>query len=220
MATRIGAGWMVIGSDIDSDGFPNDSTSERFAMLSFYKDGGGTSGTMNLVTRQRGDSWTGFTTIATNLSMDTWYTVPSRHRRGRPDVHRLRQQRRQRHLQQLRFLSHGRIVSVICSDAGRYRNVLRGQRSGTRDCRWLSQARISRTACRPLSRPTGTAGRRGSTLLAAATAPAASSEASLWTCWIRSRVSKSFTAGARRASRSTAASSTPTAFSFAFPTPR
>ena len=70
------AGFMLIGdeSHTDSPG-PNSDNSERFVYMAFLKDGGGTTGTMDLVARDRDDDWTSFTTIAPGLNLDQWYTI-------------------------------------------------------------------------------------------------------------------------------------------------
>lgn len=72
------AAWMLIGDDTGTDPTrigPNAEDSERFVYLAFYKNGGGSSGTMDLVARGRTDSWTNFTTVASNLQMKRWYTI-------------------------------------------------------------------------------------------------------------------------------------------------
>ncbi|MBN1508346.1 MAG: hypothetical protein JW955_15970, partial [Sedimentisphaerales bacterium] len=68
------AGWMMIGDDSDSSSKgPNASDSERFVYMAFLKNGGGTSGTMDLVAMER--YVTTLTPIASNLSLDRWYTI-------------------------------------------------------------------------------------------------------------------------------------------------
>ncbi len=68
------AGWMLIGDDSNpSSRGPNANDSERFVYMAFHKDGGGTSGTMDLVAMERGS--TTLTPIATNLSLKQWYTI-------------------------------------------------------------------------------------------------------------------------------------------------
>ena len=70
------AGWMLIGDDTDPDRpGPNSNPSERFVQMAFYRDGGGSSGTMDLVARERGADFTAFTTVASGLNMDQWYTI-------------------------------------------------------------------------------------------------------------------------------------------------
>ena len=68
-------GWMMIGDDsLGTDG-PNSTNDERFVILAFYKNGGGSSGTMDLVARDRDDGWSSFTTVAAGLDMDNWYKI-------------------------------------------------------------------------------------------------------------------------------------------------
>jgi len=70
------AGWMIIGDDTDpTRPGPNSDDTERFVYMGFYKDGGGTSGTMDLVARDNDDGWTSFTTIATGLNLKQWYRI-------------------------------------------------------------------------------------------------------------------------------------------------
>lgn len=69
------AGWMLIGDDTTAGNGPNAYNDERFVYMAFFKDGGGTTGTMDLVARDRDDGWTAFTTIATGLSLKQWYTI-------------------------------------------------------------------------------------------------------------------------------------------------
>jgi len=69
------AGWMLIGDDSVAGSGPNAANNERFVYMAFYKPGGGTNGTMDLVARDRDDSWTAFTTIATGLNLKQWYTI-------------------------------------------------------------------------------------------------------------------------------------------------
>jgi len=69
------AGWMLIGDNTVSPPGPNSDNSERFVYMGFFKDGGGTSGTMDLVARDRNDGWTSFTTLATGLNLEQWYTI-------------------------------------------------------------------------------------------------------------------------------------------------
>jgi hypothetical protein len=72
------AAWMFIGDDTgttpDRTG-PNAEDSERFVYLGFYKAGGGTSGTMDLVAREGLVTGTTFTAVATGLSLKRWYTI-------------------------------------------------------------------------------------------------------------------------------------------------
>jgi PKD repeat protein/predicted glutamine amidotransferase len=69
--------YMCIGDDADNDDGPNSTEDDRFVYMAFYKEGGGTAGTMDLVARQPGDSWAGgsFTKIATGLNLDQWYNI-------------------------------------------------------------------------------------------------------------------------------------------------
>jgi len=70
------AGWMLIGDNTDATRVgPNSDDSERFVYLGFFRDGGGTSGTMDLVCRDRDDSWTAFSTITSGLNIGQWYTI-------------------------------------------------------------------------------------------------------------------------------------------------
>ena len=71
------SGYILIGDDQDEVNGPNSSSLDRFVYMAFYKAGGGTSGTMDLVARQPGDGWGGgeFTKIATGLNLDQWYTI-------------------------------------------------------------------------------------------------------------------------------------------------
>jgi hypothetical protein len=72
------AAWMFIGDDTgttpDRLG-PNAEDSERFVYLGFYKPGGGSSGTMDLVARESSTTETTFATVATGLSLKHWYTI-------------------------------------------------------------------------------------------------------------------------------------------------
>ncbi len=69
-------GWVLIGDDTDATRpGPNSDNSERFVYLSFFQDGGGTTGTMDLVARDNNDAWDAFTTVASGLNLDQWYTI-------------------------------------------------------------------------------------------------------------------------------------------------
>ncbi|GEM_PF-2333964 len=69
-------GFMLIGDESDpTRPGPNSDNDERFLYMAFGRDGGGTSGTMDLFARDTDDGWTAFTTIATGLNMDQWYTI-------------------------------------------------------------------------------------------------------------------------------------------------
>ncbi|MBN1508540.1 MAG: PASTA domain-containing protein [Sedimentisphaerales bacterium] len=72
------AAWVFIGDDTGTTAGrtgPNAEDSERFVYLGFYKAGGGSSGTMELVAREGSTSATTFTTVATGLSLKKWYTI-------------------------------------------------------------------------------------------------------------------------------------------------
>jgi hypothetical protein len=68
--------YMFMG-DEGSIGGPNASDENRFVYMAFYKEGGGSTGSMDLVARQPGDGWDNgeFTPIARCLNLDQWYTV-------------------------------------------------------------------------------------------------------------------------------------------------
>jgi len=66
---------MLIGDDSRSGNGPNADDSERFVYMGFLKDGGGTTGTMDLLAREHDDNWTQFTTVATGLNLKQWYTI-------------------------------------------------------------------------------------------------------------------------------------------------
>ncbi len=72
------AAWMFIGNDTgttpDRLG-PNAEDSERFVYLGFYKPGGGSSGTMDLVARESSVTETTFVSVATGLSLKRWYII-------------------------------------------------------------------------------------------------------------------------------------------------
>ncbi len=69
--------YMLIGDDADGNNGPNSTNSDRFGYMAMYKEGGGTTGTMDLVARQPEDSWSGgsFTQLATGLELDRWHTI-------------------------------------------------------------------------------------------------------------------------------------------------
>ena len=70
------AGWMLIGDNSGSTRpGPNSDEGERFVLMGFFKNGGGTSGTMDLVAMDRDDAWSGYTTITTGLNIGEWYTI-------------------------------------------------------------------------------------------------------------------------------------------------
>jgi PKD repeat protein len=68
-------GLTMIGTDSGSSYGPNGTDTDRFLVLAFYKNGGGGSGTVDLVARSRHDSWSSWTTVASGLDMDRWYTI-------------------------------------------------------------------------------------------------------------------------------------------------
>jgi hypothetical protein len=65
------SGIMMLGSTSASYG-PNRNDVVRFVFLAFYKDGGGTSGAADLVAMS---AFGTFTTVASGLSLDQWYTI-------------------------------------------------------------------------------------------------------------------------------------------------
>ena len=69
--------YMFIGDDNDGINGPNSTNDDRFLYMAFYREGGGTTGAVDLVARQPGDGWSGgsFTPIATGLNLDQWYTI-------------------------------------------------------------------------------------------------------------------------------------------------
>jgi predicted glutamine amidotransferase len=70
------AGWMLIGDNTNSNRpGPNSDDSERFVYLGFFKDGGGTTGSMDLVARDRDDTFASFTTVMAGLQLKQWYTI-------------------------------------------------------------------------------------------------------------------------------------------------
>ena len=64
------AGFMLIGRS--GTGGPNRADADRFVYLAFYKNGGGTSGTMDLVAMSNFNT---YTTVASGLNMKQWYTI-------------------------------------------------------------------------------------------------------------------------------------------------
>jgi hypothetical protein len=64
------SGIMMIGTS-NANG-PNRADAVRFAFLAFYKNGGGTSGTADLVAMS---AFSSFTTVASGLNLDQWYTI-------------------------------------------------------------------------------------------------------------------------------------------------
>jgi uncharacterized repeat protein (TIGR02543 family) len=69
------SGWMLIGDDSTSGSGPNAVNGERFVYMAFFKNGGGTSGTMDLVAVNRTGSFTSHWVIASGLSLKQWYTI-------------------------------------------------------------------------------------------------------------------------------------------------
>jgi Glutamine amidotransferases class-II/Putative metal-binding motif len=70
------AGWMLVGDNSDSTRpGPNSNDSERFVLMGFFRNGGGTSGTMDLVALDRDDAWGEHTMIATGLNIGEWYAI-------------------------------------------------------------------------------------------------------------------------------------------------
>lgn len=69
-------GWMLIGDSTDPTRTgPNSDDPERFVYLAFFRDGGATTGPMDLVARDRDDPWENFTTVAADLQLKQWYTI-------------------------------------------------------------------------------------------------------------------------------------------------
>ena len=65
------AGIMLIGADVDNSGGPNRNDAERFVFLAFWKDGGATSGTAQLVWMK---TFSNYYPIAT-VNLDQWHTI-------------------------------------------------------------------------------------------------------------------------------------------------
>lgn len=65
-------GYMMIGDNSNGVYGPNSASVERFVYMGFYKNGGGTSGTMQLFSRQRN---TDTQTFIATLNLDQWYTI-------------------------------------------------------------------------------------------------------------------------------------------------
>lgn len=68
-------GWMLIGDDSVPGAGPNRDDDERFAYLALSKPGGGETGLMDLVARDRDDPWDSFTVVASGLEMGRWHTI-------------------------------------------------------------------------------------------------------------------------------------------------
>jgi len=70
------SGFVLVGDDTDATRTgPNSDDPERFVYLAFHAEGGASSGLMNLVARDRDDSWSDFTIVESGLSLDQWYTI-------------------------------------------------------------------------------------------------------------------------------------------------
>jgi PKD repeat protein len=69
------AGMMMIGKDSGSPRGPNGEESDRFVQMAFRKDNGGDTGSMVLEARELYDPNTSWTTLATGLELDRWYTI-------------------------------------------------------------------------------------------------------------------------------------------------
>jgi hypothetical protein len=69
---------IFIGDDSDGNHGPCSSDQDRYVMLAFRKNGGGTTGPMELIALDRydtGDSNNNLTRINRTLQLDTWYTI-------------------------------------------------------------------------------------------------------------------------------------------------
>ncbi|MGV8141081.1 MAG: DUF2341 domain-containing protein, partial [Candidatus Woesearchaeota archaeon] len=69
------AGWMLIGDDTTSGNGPSAADGERFVYMGFFKNGGGTSGTMDLVAVNRTGSFSAAQTVASGLNLKQWYNI-------------------------------------------------------------------------------------------------------------------------------------------------
>ncbi len=70
--------YIFIGDDSDGNHGPCSSDQDRYVMLAFRKNGGGTNGSMELIALDRydtGDSNNNLTRINRSLYLDTWYTI-------------------------------------------------------------------------------------------------------------------------------------------------
>jgi PKD repeat protein len=70
--------WIFIGDDADGINGPCSSDQDRYVVLAFRKDGGGTTGPMQLVALDRYDTGANnnaLTRINQTLLLDTWYTI-------------------------------------------------------------------------------------------------------------------------------------------------
>lgn len=68
-------GWVLIGDDQDGIRGPGSTNDDRFVYMAFHRDGGTTNGTMDLVVRERDDTWTSMSVIAAGLNLDQWYNI-------------------------------------------------------------------------------------------------------------------------------------------------
>ncbi len=64
--------WMLIGDDFVVTDGPNATDNERFVIMAFEKEGGGTDGPMDLVARNRDGAWV---PVASGLNLDQWYKM-------------------------------------------------------------------------------------------------------------------------------------------------
>jgi hypothetical protein len=69
------SGWMLIGDDSVLGSGPNAANGERFVYMAFFKNGGGTTGTMDLVAVNRTGSFSSHMIVASGLSLKQWYTI-------------------------------------------------------------------------------------------------------------------------------------------------
>jgi len=65
-------GWMFIGDDADATKGPNSITGDRFVFMNFYRNGGGSTGTMDLQARNRAGT---YVTLKSGLNLDQWYKI-------------------------------------------------------------------------------------------------------------------------------------------------
>ncbi len=69
------SGWMFLGNNSNAIQGPSSTDTERWAILSWAKVGGGTTGAVSLTYRDRDDALTAFSLASSTLALDTWYTV-------------------------------------------------------------------------------------------------------------------------------------------------
>lgn len=69
------SGWMFLGNNSNAIQGPSSTDVERWAILSWAKVGGGTTGAVSLTYRDRDDALTAFSLASSTLALDTWYTV-------------------------------------------------------------------------------------------------------------------------------------------------